>query len=379
MDEIEKERREREKEKEFENDKDKDGIKDKSDMCPDEYGDALANGCPDADKDGVPDKYDLCPNLYGPVELQGCPDLTDHEKEILSMALGNLKFNFDSDVIKSFSYKTLTKLTALLLSNPTMNIFIEGHASSEGTDDYNMDLSAARVKAVQKFFVSKGVDKGRVDMDWEGESDPLNTNSNETQRAENRRVEFDIKHHPYDNNTALKLKEEYFFMLNKINPGVSLTTPIIPQVPSSSVVQEEELVNTEEKDTTKEVAIEQDSINLEEELMEKDTVIDEINEDTETEDSLIIIDTIIKDSPSNNIVAEEIAESNVAGNKDYILVVLVSSNLENTKDFIAKSDENLNYIEDKGKFYVYVFSNANREFVEQFRSVYKKDCWIKNP
>jgi len=61
------------------------------------------------------------------------------------------------------------------------------------------------------------------------------------------------------------------------------------------------------------------------------------------------------------------------------LVVQVFSSSENAKGFIEKSGENLNYIEENGKFYVYAYSNASREYVEQFRSVYKKDCWIKNP
>ena len=102
--------------------------------------------------------------------------------------------------------------------------------------------------------------------------------------------------------------------------------------------------------------VKQDSsnANLKEELTEQDTVIDELNENIKTEDtSIIIIDSIIQDIPSNNIDSEEIEESNVAGNNDYILVVQVFSSSENAKGFIEKSGENLNYIEENGKFYVY--------------------------
>ena len=49
-------------------DTDKDGIKNKYDLCPEEFGGF--NGCPDNDKDGVNNSDDLCPNEYG--EYNGC-------------------------------------------------------------------------------------------------------------------------------------------------------------------------------------------------------------------------------------------------------------------------------------------------------------------
>ena len=49
-------------------DTDKDGIKDKYDLCPEEFGGF--NGCPDNDKDGVNNSDDLCPDEYG--EYFGC-------------------------------------------------------------------------------------------------------------------------------------------------------------------------------------------------------------------------------------------------------------------------------------------------------------------
>ena len=390
LDELEKERREREEEKEFEKDKDKDGVEDKVDMCPDVYGDALAHGCPDSDKDGIPDKYDLCPNLYGTIDLQGCPELTGKEKEILSMALGNLKFDFDSDVIKYSSYPTLTNLTALLLSNPSMNIFIEGHASSEGTEQYNMALSASRVKAIQSFFVSKGVTKNRVDMDWEGETDPLNTNSNETERAENRRVEFDIKHHSKDSKAVLKVQEEYLFLLNKINivsaPIVPVVAPVTVVVPSVSVPDEVLEVEQEIEETHE--GLVEDSASTTDEfervdttVAEQETSIDEYQENEEDDSTIIIIDSIIPNIPSNNTEEEDdIVETNLdAENSDYLIIVQVFSDENNASNFVKRANEKLNYKFLNGKYYIYVFSSPNREEAVQFRTNYQKECWIKNP
>ena len=92
-------------------DRDMDGVVDSIDICPDTYGNALANGCPDTDKDGIPDKFDVCPNLFGEKEAQGCPVLSTREREILENALVDLQFGFDKDEIEYSSYNTLTDLS----------------------------------------------------------------------------------------------------------------------------------------------------------------------------------------------------------------------------------------------------------------------------
>ena len=56
------------------NDKDKDGVADEVDSCPETFGLAQFNGCPDADNDGVPEPGDACPGVPGVVALNGCPD-----------------------------------------------------------------------------------------------------------------------------------------------------------------------------------------------------------------------------------------------------------------------------------------------------------------
>jgi len=69
-------------------DRDGDGIPDATDRCPDRYGTAANQGCPDggdatvnpntdSDLDGVPDDRDACPNRYGTAKANGCPDRDD--------------------------------------------------------------------------------------------------------------------------------------------------------------------------------------------------------------------------------------------------------------------------------------------------------------
>jgi outer membrane protein OmpA-like peptidoglycan-associated protein len=69
---------------------------------------------------------------------------------------------------------------------------IEGHTSDEGTDEYNLDLSTRRARAVVDALVQRGIPRDRLIYEGHGERDPLFANDSDPHRAENRRVEFHI-------------------------------------------------------------------------------------------------------------------------------------------------------------------------------------------
>ena len=56
------------------NDRDKDGVINNMDACPDVFGVAALNGCPDSDNDGITDGDDACPTEAGIAKFNGCPD-----------------------------------------------------------------------------------------------------------------------------------------------------------------------------------------------------------------------------------------------------------------------------------------------------------------
>ncbi|MFK7772815.1 MAG: OmpA family protein [Saprospiraceae bacterium] len=56
------------------NDRDKDGVMNSMDECPDVFGVAALNGCPDSDNDGITDGDDACPTEAGIAKFNGCPD-----------------------------------------------------------------------------------------------------------------------------------------------------------------------------------------------------------------------------------------------------------------------------------------------------------------
>jgi len=108
----------------------------------------------------------------------------------------NEKIQFDKNraVIKQVSFDLLSEVADVINKNPQVKkIRIEGHASSEGSDDHNLRLSDRRAKAVMKHLVAKGkIDKDKLTAEGFGEKQPIADNETEQGRIANRRVEFII-------------------------------------------------------------------------------------------------------------------------------------------------------------------------------------------
>ncbi len=71
-------------------------------------------------------------------------------------------------------------------------IRIEGHASSDGNDNHNLDLSQRRAEAVLNYFVSHGINGAMLEAQGLGESRPIADNETPEGRETNRRVELHV-------------------------------------------------------------------------------------------------------------------------------------------------------------------------------------------
>lgn len=161
----------------------------------------------DSDGDGVSDFYDKCPNtpVGTAVDGSGCPlpkmetprpitntyIITEEDKKIVTEAIKNLEFDFNKSTIRSTSYATLNRVAELLISK-NLSLKLAGHTDSQGSDAYNMKLSKERAESVKAYLVSKGVNPSRVEATGYGESQPIDSNTTEKGRQNNRRVEFTL-------------------------------------------------------------------------------------------------------------------------------------------------------------------------------------------
>lgn len=104
-----------------------------------------------------------------------------------------VQFAYNKAEILAASDDLLNDVATVMKQHPEVQkIRIEGHASSEGNDKYNKDLSDRRAKAVMGFLVKVGVDPNRMEAVGYGEERPIADNESEEGREKNRRVEFNI-------------------------------------------------------------------------------------------------------------------------------------------------------------------------------------------
>lgn len=83
----------------------------------------------------------------------------------------------------------LVKLVQLAKSYPNNTIKLVGNTDSQGSAEYNENLSRERVTNVYNYAVNNGVPASQLVTMYRGENDPSATNDTEQGRADNRRVD----------------------------------------------------------------------------------------------------------------------------------------------------------------------------------------------
>ncbi|QIP13106.1 OmpA family protein [Spirosoma aureum] len=88
------------------------------------------------------------------------------------------------------SQPALEELVAFMRSKPTVEIELAGHTDNQGDFDQNVLLSKKRVDLVKDYLVKNGIASSRITTRGYGPTRPIASNSTETTRKLNRRVEM---------------------------------------------------------------------------------------------------------------------------------------------------------------------------------------------
>lgn len=177
-------------------DNDRDGLPDSDDECPiepediDEFEDG--DGCADSDndQDGVVDVEDRCPLAPGRPELEGCPETIRLDPTQIRI-LQRVRFASDQADLHESATPILEEVAAVLQANPRISrVVIEGHTDSRSSAEHNRALSQRRAESVVSWLIERGIDRSRLVARGRGETEPVDTNSSEQGRRNNRRVEF---------------------------------------------------------------------------------------------------------------------------------------------------------------------------------------------
>jgi outer membrane protein OmpA-like peptidoglycan-associated protein len=116
------------------------------------------------------------------------------ETEIKIDLPSDILFDFDKYNIRPDAQGALRKVAIVIKSYPGKKVFIEGHTDSEGSEEYNMNLSFKRAESVVQWLkdMEKLVDTKFQTNGW-GESKPIAPNNTVEGRQKNRRVEITIR------------------------------------------------------------------------------------------------------------------------------------------------------------------------------------------
>ena len=142
---------------------------------------------PDTDRDGVLDSSDNCPGTLRSyaVDAVGCPIPVEEVARVELM----VNFDFDRFDVKSEYFSDIKELADFMARFPDVDIELEGHTDSRGTETYNLGLSDRRVAAVRQVMIDRfNVQASRVMSRGYGESQPVASNDTDPGRADNRRV-----------------------------------------------------------------------------------------------------------------------------------------------------------------------------------------------
>ncbi|WP_400262101.1 OmpA family protein [Sphingobacterium sp. SG20118] len=149
----------------------------------------------DTDGDGVSDRYDKEPNSPAGAVVDGSGRQIKFPEPVVSEFTSSngyvspIQFEFDSSVLKTQSYSTLDKVAKEVRDNNS-SITLDGYASAEGTEAYNVSLSKDRANAVKQYLVNAGVASSKITANGYGEANPVASNATEEGRVQNRRVEI---------------------------------------------------------------------------------------------------------------------------------------------------------------------------------------------
>ncbi len=107
-----------------------------------------------------------------------------------SIALYGILFDFDKATLQQASDKQLQDVLTLLHTNRDLRLEIQGHTDSDGSADYNLQLSQRRAESVRQYLLLFGIEPSRLQAKGYGESMPVVPNNSEENKAKNRRVEL---------------------------------------------------------------------------------------------------------------------------------------------------------------------------------------------
>lgn len=101
-------------------------------------------------------------------------------------------FDHDKDILKEEFHDFLQQMVVIVQSHSDLRIKIIGHTDSNGSDEYNIDLSKRRADNIKEYLINLGIKADKIVIEFRGEKDPAASNATFGGKKLNRRVDFEF-------------------------------------------------------------------------------------------------------------------------------------------------------------------------------------------
>ncbi len=108
----------------------------------------------------------------------------------LIVNMGDVLFDTAKADLRSNAREALARLSGIVLNYPSLQLTVEGHTDSTGTETFNQSLSEKRADAVRDYLVSQGLPVASISAHGLGMNNPVADNRTAEGRQRNRRVEI---------------------------------------------------------------------------------------------------------------------------------------------------------------------------------------------
>ncbi len=101
-------------------------------------------------------------------------NISDTIRVIFNFSIVNIYYDFDKSLIRQDARNILDSVIIILKKYPELNIDLESHTDSRGTNKYNYDLSLRRTYSASEYLVKRGIAPQRIIQLAQGETMPTN-------------------------------------------------------------------------------------------------------------------------------------------------------------------------------------------------------------
>ena len=125
-------------------------------------------------------------------QLRNDVGVSNNGSNLVVVLSQDLLFATNSTAVSAVSQNELRIVAASLNRYPDTTVNVIGHTDSDGSAEFNQDLSQRRAQAVSSVLLNGGVSATRIRSLGAGESQPIASNLTAAGKQQNRRVEIII-------------------------------------------------------------------------------------------------------------------------------------------------------------------------------------------